>query len=151
MPGIPRELSFLVTRNGCWEITSHKPGKSGYVHICRNGKENISVHRWVYENYFGVIPQDYVVMHMCDNKICINPAHLKIGTQWANMRDCTIKGRRPHGNKNGGARLSKEEVSFLRADYDSGINRKQIEEKYGVSKATVWRIGTRRSWKEQQC
>jgi hypothetical protein len=39
------------------------------------------------------VPNDRVVMHSCDNPPCVNPAHLRVGTQLENMRDAKSKGR----------------------------------------------------------
>jgi hypothetical protein len=50
-------------------------------------------HRWAYEKFFGPIPDGLIVMHTCDNPPCVNPLHLKVGTQGENIRDARDKGR----------------------------------------------------------
>jgi hypothetical protein len=59
---------------------------------------NYLVHRTVFEKTWCEIPAGMVVMHTCDNRGCINPLHLMLGTQGDNLRDMTRKGR--HGRYN---------------------------------------------------
>jgi hypothetical protein len=76
--------------SGCWEWGKAK--RSGYGAIKVNGK-CVSTHRLSYEVFVGEIPNDMLVCHKCDNKICINPDHLFLGTHSDNMQDCSKKGR----------------------------------------------------------
>lgn len=52
-------------------------------------------HRLMYFLTYGPIPEGKVVMHTCDNGLCIDPSHLKLGTQTENMRDAADKQRFP--------------------------------------------------------
>lgn len=65
---------------------------SGYCSTRRDGKK-IGAHRNAYIEAYGCIPSGLQVMHVCDNRKCINPSHLKLGTASDNMRDCVSKGR----------------------------------------------------------
>lgn len=62
-------------------------------------------HRVIWRALWGPIPRRMVVMHLCDNPGCINPDHLNLGTQAANVEDCISKGR---GNRKGRPGLSDE-------------------------------------------
>jgi len=75
----------------CWIWTASKY-LNGYGQFRFDGK-NWGAHRmaWLLTN--GEIPDGMLVCHTCDNPSCIRPAHLFIGTQKQNMRDCIDKGR----------------------------------------------------------
>lgn len=57
------------------------------------------VHRTVWEEEKGVIPEGIFVLHKCDNPPCINIEHLFLGTQKDNIRDCVSKGRQHEANR----------------------------------------------------
>lgn len=65
---------------------------SGYCSVRVNGKK-MGAHRYAYIKAYGEIPKNLHVMHICDNRKCINPKHLKLGTRSDNMKDCVSKGR----------------------------------------------------------
>jgi hypothetical protein len=70
--------------------------KNGYGRLCLNGKY-ILAHRLVWKMVFGAIPPGICVCHRCDNRSCINPDHLFLGTGFDNMQDMVSKGR--HSNQ----------------------------------------------------
>ncbi len=88
-----KKLIWKENENGCWICTSHKTTGIGYIR-----KGNSTMHRFIYEEMFGEIPKGMVVMHTCDNRKCINPEHLKLGTHHDNNQDMANKGR--HGRSN---------------------------------------------------
>ncbi len=81
----------LVIDGACWRWTGEKrTGGYGYIEVA--GKA-MRVHRVAYEVLVGPIPKGLVVMHSCDQRDCINPAHLSLGTIADNNRDMRRKGR----------------------------------------------------------
>ena len=67
-------------------------GNAGYgLDYDPETQKTISAHRLAFKQANGFLPK--VVMHICDNPICINPEHLKAGTQSENIKDCVAKGR----------------------------------------------------------
>lgn len=88
--------------------------------------------------------------HTCDNRGCVNPAHLYEGTRKQNMADCTARGRhnKPRGEDHWRAKVSAEQVAEMRNLTDEGWTRKALGEKYGIHAATVSRI-VRSIWRTE--
>lgn len=83
--------------DGCWLWQASKYRK-GYGQVCvgrtPSGKQhNTYAHRVAYVLAKGDIPPGLVVMHSCDVRACVNPAHLSLGTQGDNIRDGASRGR----------------------------------------------------------
>ena len=85
----------------CWLWVGAKD-TGGYGLICdRIGREgNVSTHRLAWELKNGPIPFGLCVLHRCDIRNCVNPAHLFLGTIADNNRDCVAKGRSAAQNNN---------------------------------------------------
>ena len=84
----------------CWIWSGYITTK-GYgemQHSPRNNVKQWRAHRLSYFLNTGDIPNGMVVMHACDNRACVNPAHLKIGTTADNNRDMLEKGRQVSGH-----------------------------------------------------
>jgi hypothetical protein len=72
--------------------------KRGYGTMQFHGK-TMQAHRFAYLTLVGSIPNAMLVCHRCDVPLCVNPAHLFLGTDADNLIDSIRKGRRPHKYK----------------------------------------------------
>lgn len=136
-------------------LTCHLWGGSltpnGYGQFEFKGK-NCGAHRASYEIYKGEIPPGMSVLHDCqnngevrDNKSCVNPDHLFLGTQMDNMIDRDLKGHCPRGERSGHAKLNSSQVLEIRG-LDKKIPRLELAEIYGVSLSSISHIINRRNW-----
>lgn len=86
--------------SGCWLWVGHGSG-NGYGGFWRSDlKQQVRAHRWIYEQVFGSFDKALCVCHKCDNRMCVNPHHLFVGTQSDNLLDCSRKGRLYKGGAN---------------------------------------------------
>ena len=114
----------------------------------RTTKRTVMLHRWVWEQINGPIPDGMVVMHVCDTPACYRYDHLRLGTQLDNIADMTAKGRavggggRYRGEQVKNAALSDRRAADLRADRLLGYSYSDLADMYGVSKSTAHRICT---------
>lgn len=143
--------------SGCWRWTG-RTNKQGYgliageidgVRYAPKGQALLA-HRasWIIHNgpiedngtYHGT-----VVMHVCDTPGCVNPQHLKLGTQADNVLDMIQKGRKVSGTPSG----VKHWNSSIKDQADIDLicatkgKTKELADKYGVDVCTIKRIRRR--------
>ena len=75
----------------CWEWTA-AVNENGYGLFGIKGR-HIRVHRWSYEQANGPIPKKHDIDHICGNRLCVNPAHLRDATRKQNMENYTVRHR----------------------------------------------------------
>lgn len=138
--------STINKETGCIEWT--RATSSGYG-VLRHKGAAVRTHRISYELNKGPIPDGLFVLHHCDNKLCITPDHLFLGTQKDNMRDMSAKGRGNHarGERAGRSKLTEAEVLRIRKTYTGKYGeRLAMAEKYNVSGGSIWSVVTGRTW-----
>lgn len=137
-----------ISPRGCWEWTASFD--SGGYGVIKVGGENKKAHRVSYEIFNGSIPEKMCVCHKCDNPKCINPDHLFIGTQQANIADrqnkCRSNGGSLQGEKNKSAKLTNMQVAEIKRAIADGCPQKDLAIKYSVSATTIWAIKHGLKW-----
>lgn len=81
---------------GCWNWTKCK-NRGGYAQGSYAGKR-MAMSRIVAVLYLGLDHRDTKTMalHRCDNRLCVNPKHIFLGSALDNLTDCIKKGRMRH-------------------------------------------------------
>jgi hypothetical protein len=121
---------------------------TGYGVLSVDSRE-VLAHRKVMADLHGAEAiRGKIVMHLCDEPRCVNPEHLRIGTQSENILDAVAKGRfvrtgRRRGTQCHFAKLTEDQVRAIRSDERSS---RVVAEAYGIDPTNVWQIRTRRTW-----
>src|SRR5690606_2696925 len=130
---------------GCWHWVGNSRD-NGYGRACYQGKYRLA-HRLFYEYYNDVkLAKNEHVCHTCDNRLCVNPQHLFLGTHQANMDDMVSKNRQARGKRHGRAKLSEEDVLDIRRLKKEGYSDRYLGPKFGVHPTTISLINTGKKW-----
>jgi hypothetical protein len=128
---------------GCWLWTAATIRGYGQIAGTVNGaRRPLYAHRVSWEMAHGPIPKGLEVLHNCptgDNPLCVNPAHLFLGTQKENLADARRKGRLDES----GARTRKltyeDRLAIFNTPERRGV-RVELARRYGVSKTAIHHI-----------
>jgi hypothetical protein len=131
----------------CWEWIGQSL-VSGYGRMRFDGTYQSS-HRISWQMHYGSIPKGLNVLHKCDNRLCVNPEHLFLGTQQDNMIDMVTKGRGnpPRGKFHTFAKLTEEQVIEIYKRAKNGDGLTALARNFNVHMTTVFDIKTQRTWK----
>lgn len=129
---------------GCWLWTGAAPK---YGTFMLRGK-NWSTHRLSFTLAKGEIPKGKLVCHTCDNRFCVNPDHLFLGSHKDNYQDSVVKGRNSRGEFHGNSKISDEIVRKIRAEYQPyKVTLKTLANKYQISACTAHKIIAGEAWR----
>ena len=142
----------ICDKNKCWDWLGVMNPK-GYGNV-RINKRYLKSHRVSWEISNFEIPAGYIVMHVCDNPSCCNPAHLMLGTNQSNFCDMIFKGREQFkknkaiGVRNTNAKLTDESVRQIRKLYSDGsMDQYKLATKFGVSQSNIGSIVRNETWR----
>ena len=145
----PRELFLrkIEKRGECWEWTAARY-KDGYGMFSPAGRTSTRAHRYSWEIHSGPIPPSTLVCHSCDNRLCVNPAHLFLGSVKDNVQDKVQKGRQLKGMSHHKAKLTEATVRDMRTRYiPRVVSIASLAAEYGVSQHTAQAAISRKTWK----
>jgi transposase len=134
--------------DGCWEWTaSTNPSGYGQGVTIPGVRRQTSAHRasWILHN--GPIPRGLFVCHRCDNRRCVRPDHLFLGTALDNNRDAARKGRNAWGPRSPHAKITAEQAQEVIDLYAGGMLQRDIAARFALQKSTVCRIVRGVRWK----
>ena len=128
--------------SGCWNWTGSKFW-NGYGRVGYSGT-SVNAHRFFYLMTKGPIPPRRVIMHSCDNRGCVNPAHLSAGTHKENSQDAQRKGRLPIMPTH--AKLGEADVVKIKQRIASGAFQREIAKEFGVTQSNISQISLGKTW-----
>lgn len=137
-------------KDQCWQWTGIR-NSNGYGRFPYKDA-HLLAHRLAYVIFYGDVPKGFCVCHKCDNRLCVNPYHLWLGTQAENLQDAARKGRMYQPNtraeKNGNTCLTWEKVRTIRKMKKAGTKNYHLAGLFGVSASTIGNIVKQETWKE---
>jgi hypothetical protein len=130
--------------------------KDGYGSFRYGGGMKLA-HRVVWELTYGPIPELFdgplgtLVCHHCDNRICVRPDHLFLGSCADNVHDSINKGRfipsRVRGEASGLCKVTTEIVREIRRLHSEGVSQRDLAAQFKISNQNVACIVLRQTWK----
>lgn len=141
-----RFMSKVDKTSSCWLWTASVFKTSGRARTTL-GTRSVVASRVSYVLHKGKI-KDKLVLHKCDNVLCVNPKHLFLGTNKDNTQDMIKKGRKylAQGNLNWSTKLTETKVRQIRRLHKQGYGYTYLSKKFEVSHSNIGLIIRRVTW-----
>ena len=131
----------------CWEWIGGLTGAGyGIIQEAGKGSKNLLAHRVSYTIHKGEIPDGLQVLHSCDNRACVNPDHLRPGTQSENIIEAYQRGRKLGRDRKNGSKLELHQVQFIKQHPE--LTDAELARMYIVTPGTIRAIRRGITWKE---
>lgn len=140
---------ITVSDSECW-VWSLKIRPNGYARMKFLG-DSWYAHRLSYFAFKGDIPDGCDVCHRCDNRRCVNPEHLFLGSRKENMQDCVEKGRQARGEKLPHSKLSDAERAQVIDLIKYGFSYQEVGSCYGVTRHAINHIAIINGIRKRKC
>lgn len=132
--------------NKCWNWTAYTLN-SGYGQI-NVANRQYQAHRIAAFLWNGFdLDSNLLVCHACDNRRCVNPKHLFVGSYKDNSADMVKKGRQARGEACGSSKLRKADIFEIRRMLQAGFNYKEIASKFHVTWFNIQQIKLKHTWR----
>ncbi len=131
------DLHIPEPNSGCW-LWLGLPGGRGYGRVRVAGRQE-RAHRVSHEIHVGPVARHLFVCHRCDNRMCVNPAHLFVGTPQDNIADMMAKGRHAYGPQC--------KPNPKQGQDQSGVSQRGLARELGINASTISSICRGKSWR----
>ena len=136
---------MAVETDDCVPWVHAAPGTYGEIKV--GGGKRSGVHAIACERGNGPRPSPtHHAAHLCGNRLCVNPRHLRWKTPRENAADKQVHGTVARGERQGSAKLTEAQVLGIRRACEAGVDQRETAEAYNVSQTTVSRIHRRDIW-----
>jgi hypothetical protein len=152
---VERFWAKVERTDGCWLWTAATTNGYGILSVKHRSRAPLKAHRVSWEIHHGPIPGNMHVLHTCDQRLCVNPDHLWLGTNADNTADRVSKGRTRTwatdrerlGSSHPRAKLTEAIVLESRALWRSGEETSvSLAKRHGVAQATMHAALTGQTW-----
>lgn len=134
----------LNPETGCWEW---QLGKCKGYGVLKAGGRNVRAYRHSYTLHYGHIAEGAHVLHSCDNKACVNPSHLRLGTHADNMRDKRERFKNwPRGERSHRAKLSRSDTWQIALLRNAGVTQMVLADIFDVTQTAISALLLGKSW-----
>lgn len=134
----------IKSESGCWEWNSTYRTDNGYPMFYwgkPSGKEVFKkAHRAAWLLFKGEIPYGLHVCHTCDNRGCVNPEHLWLGTHQDNMDDRNTKGRTSAGSHRYNFKRNNDLIKNIKQLRNEGVYINDLCKQLNIGRTTYFRV-----------
>ena len=149
-----------------WLLCKDKDGYGKWAIAAPRGdrpsQKHVRAHRMAYEIVNGLFSPRLLALHSCDNPTCVNPAHLRPGSQLENRAECSNRGRAATGDRNGRrvrpecsapgnrrprSKMTADGVRRTRELREQGLSNRAIAKTLQVSEYVVCQVLTGKTWR----